>query len=37
MVRRILNPMGIMDAMEFLSDKLKYNKTDLDFVDAMNA
>jgi transcription termination factor Rho len=35
-LRRILNPMGTMDAMEFLLDKLKYSKTNNDFFEAMN-
>jgi len=35
-LRRILNPMGMQDAMEFLVDKLKYSKTNQDFFDAMN-
>ena len=35
-LRRILNPMGTVDAMEFLVDKLKYSKTNNDFFDAMN-
>ncbi len=35
-LRRILNPMGTQDAMEFLLDKLKYIKTNQDFFDAMN-
>jgi len=35
-LRRILNPMGTTDAMEFLLDKLKYSKTNADFFDAMN-
>ena len=35
-LRRILNPMGTQDAMEFLRDKLKYSKTNQDFFDAMN-
>ncbi len=35
-LRRILNPMGTMDAMDFLLDKLKYSKTNQDFFDAMN-
>ena len=35
-LRRILNPMGAVDAMEFLLDKLKYSKTNKDFFDAMN-
>ena len=36
MLRRILNPMGIGDAMEFLLDKLKDTKTNSDFFDNMN-
>ena len=35
-LRRILNPMGAMDAMDFLLDKLKYSKNNNDFFDAMN-
>jgi transcription termination factor Rho len=35
-LRRILNPMGTIDAMEFLLDKLKYSKTNSDFFEAMN-
>ena len=35
-LRRILNPMGTQDAMEFLLDKLKYSKTNQDFFDSMN-
>jgi len=35
-LRRILNPMGTMDAMDFLLDKLKYSKTNQEFFDAMN-
>ncbi len=35
-LRRILNPMGTTDAMEFLLDKLKYSKTNNAFFDAMN-
>ena len=35
-LRRILQPMGTMDAMDFLLDKLKYSKTNNDFFDAMN-
>ncbi|MBS4074940.1 transcription termination factor Rho [Ameyamaea chiangmaiensis] len=35
-LRRILAPMGTMDAMDFLLDKLKYSKTNQDFFDAMN-
>ena len=35
-LRRILNPMGTMDAIEFLLDKLKQTKTNGDFFDSMN-
>ena len=35
-LRRILNPMGSVDAIEFLLDKLKQTKTDNDFFDSMN-
>ncbi|MCB1624300.1 MAG: transcription termination factor Rho, partial [Pseudomonadales bacterium] len=35
MLRRILNPMGVIDAMEFLLDKMKDTKTNSEFFDAM--
>lgn len=35
-LRRVLAPMGTMDAMEFLLDKLKYSKNNDDFFEAMN-
>src|SRR5471032_2608672 len=35
-LRRINNPMGPQDAIEFLLDKLKYSKTNNEFFDAMN-
>ena len=35
-LRRILNPMGTMDAIEFLLGKLKDTKTNSDFYDSMN-
>ena len=35
-LRRILNPMGTIEAMEFLLDKLKYRKTNADFFQSMN-
>ncbi|WP_029012235.1 transcription termination factor Rho [Niveispirillum irakense] len=35
-LRRILNPMGPQDAVEFLVDKLKQSKTNNDFFDSMN-
>ncbi len=35
-LRRILMPMGVTDAMEFLVDKLKQTKTNSDFFSSMN-
>jgi transcription termination factor Rho len=35
-LRRILNPMGTMDAIEFLNDKLKQTKNNAEFFDSMN-
>ena len=35
-LRRILNPMGTVDAIEFLLDKLKQTKTNGEFFDSMN-
>ncbi|GAA0784811.1 transcription termination factor Rho [Roseibium denhamense] len=35
-LRRILNPMGTVDAVEFLLDKLKQTKSNDDFFDSMN-
>ncbi|MDD3288534.1 MAG: transcription termination factor Rho [Alphaproteobacteria bacterium] len=35
-LRRVLLPMGVTDAVEFLLDKLKYSKTNNDFFDSMN-
>jgi transcription termination factor Rho len=36
MLRRILMPMGVVDGMEFLLDKMKHSKTNNDFFDSMN-
>lgn len=36
-LRRILNPMGTVEAMEFLHDKLKYSKSNTDFFESMNS
>ncbi|MEL6281232.1 MAG: transcription termination factor Rho [Pseudomonadota bacterium] len=36
-LRRILNPMGTVDAIEFLLGKLKQTKTNSEFFDSMNA
>lgn len=36
-LRRVLMPMGVVDAMEFLIDKLKHSKNNADFFDAMNS
>ena len=35
-LRRILNPMGTVDAIEFLMDKLRQTKTNQDFFESMN-
>jgi transcription termination factor Rho len=35
-LRRILMPMGVVDAMEFLIDKLKHSKNNDDFFQSMN-
>ncbi|MEM6974083.1 MAG: transcription termination factor Rho [Pseudomonadota bacterium] len=36
-LRRILNPMGTTDAVEFLLSKMKQTKTNSEFFDSMNA
>jgi transcription termination factor Rho len=36
-LRRILNPMGTIDAMEFLLDKMRHSKTNQDFWESMNS
>lgn len=36
-LRRILNPMGTLDAMEFLTEKLKQFKNNNEFFDSMNS
>ena len=36
-LRRIISPMGTIDAMEFVIDKLKYAKTNEDFFNSMNS
>ena len=35
-LRRILTPMGVVDAIEFLNSKLKESKNNDDFFDSMN-
>ena len=35
-LRRILNPMGIIEGMEFLLGKMKHTKTNSEFFDSMN-
>ena len=35
-LRRILNPMGVVDSMEFLQDKLKATKNNPEFFESMN-
>ena len=37
LLRRILNPMGTTDAIEFLISKLKQTKTNGEFFESMNA
>ena len=37
LLRRILNPMGTTDAIEFLISKLKQTKTNAEFFESMNA
>jgi transcription termination factor Rho len=36
-LRRILNPMGTVDAIEFLLDKMKHSRTNDDFWNSMNS
>jgi transcription termination factor Rho len=35
-LRRIMNPMGTIDTMEFLLEKIKKSKTNDDFFELMN-
>jgi transcription termination factor Rho len=35
-LRRILNPMGTMDAIDFLLDKFRSTKSNSEFFDSMN-
>jgi transcription termination factor Rho len=35
-LRRILAPMGTIDAIEFLLDKMRQSKTNEDFFESMN-
>ena len=36
-LRRIMMPMGVIDGMEFLLDKLKFSKNNADFFESMNS
>jgi transcription termination factor Rho len=36
-LRRILSPMGTMDAIEFLSEKMRLSKSNAEFWDSMNS
>jgi transcription termination factor Rho len=36
-LRRILNPMGTVDAIEFLLGKIKDTKNNAEFFDSMNS
>ena len=35
-LRKILNPMSTIDAIEFLLDKMEHTKSNKDFLDSMN-
>ena len=35
-LRRVINPMGVAEAMEFVLDKLRLTKTNSDFFNSMN-
>ena len=35
-LRRIISPMGTMDAIEFINSKLKETKSNADFFSSMN-
>ncbi len=35
-LRKVLNPMGTIDAMEFLLDKMQHTKSNQEFLDSMN-
>jgi transcription termination factor Rho len=36
LLRKVLQPMGTVDAMEFLMEKIRQTKTNADFLDSMN-
>jgi transcription termination factor Rho len=36
LLRKVLQPMGTVDAMEFLLEKIRQSKTNADFLDSMN-
>jgi transcription termination factor Rho len=36
LLRKVLQPMGTTDAMEFLLEKIRQTKTNTDFLDSMN-
>jgi transcription termination factor Rho len=36
LLRKVLQPMGTVDAMEFLLEKIRQTKTNADFLDSMN-
>jgi transcription termination factor Rho len=36
-LRRILSPMGTIDALEFLSEKMRVSKTNAEFWESMNS
>jgi transcription termination factor Rho len=36
LLRKVLQPMGTVDAMEFLLEKIRQTKTNANFLDSMN-
>jgi transcription termination factor Rho len=36
-LRRILSPMGTIDAVEFLADKMRVSRSNAEFWDSMNS
>ena len=36
LLRKVVQPMGTVDAMEFLLEKIRQTKTNADFLDSMN-
>jgi transcription termination factor Rho len=36
-LRKVLSPLNVVDAMEFLTDKMQHTKTNKDFLDSMSS